>query len=658
MNKSSWLRWIANDLTWRTDSARRAVEAADNVVHAYDLNMQVPATPINEFDGEALTSFSPPSPVMHESRKSTLVDGEHSVAIEPQSSKRRRSNPDWAMGPPCKLNFVPIDREQYSPRSQELKDAVHESEKIMQATHPAGQFEEAVASMASSARPSLAVRRSAPHLHINGLNSREPASTSTGMRDLLHLVVNESLHVGGRPDFATSQKTEAGEKVEIRSHSSTGLMSSKLIDWSVDPAFPDTLLVDSRDLAKLISCVLLNAIKFTNTGTITVSATLGSKANSASINVRDTGSGIPEAFLPNLFKPFSREDSSTTQRKDGLGLGLLVAKGLARRMGGDLICVRSSTFGPDRGTEFEIRIPINQRERRRSKSPLAPSTAKTMLTPPYVGGLQINRSDASDISPSPLHLLTKPLQEVSPSLTDESTSSPGPAYSPPTSTPVRQEKCRQHGSTSDNKLGEKYPLTVLVAEDNRINRSVLVSMLKKLGYRDIYEACDGQEAVRIVRDTLPLSQSNNNRNGNLAVPGEYGYHRQKNRGMIKPIDLVLMDLWMPGMDGYQATVRIHELIKEHQIWTSSSGQDRLQPNWHGTAPAATTETLLYPTDAQAEVPVSLSSPAVLAVSADVTDEARGRAEKVGMKGYMTKPYKLSDLEALIVEFGNNGLRLC
>jgi CheY-like chemotaxis protein len=43
-------------------------------------------------------------------------------------------------------------------------------------------------------------------------------------------------------------------------------------------------------------------------------------------------------------------------------------------------------------------------------------------------------------------------------------------------------------------------------------------------------------------------------------------------------------------------------------------------------------------------------PTVLAVSADVSDEALNRASRVGIKGYMTKPYKLSDLERLILEF--------
>ena len=570
--------------------------------------MTVPATPINELDSEALAGFSPQSPAVHENR--VFIEGGSTIS----PSKRRRSNPDWTMGPPFKQKILHMDTEQYSPRSQELKEAVHESEKIMQTTHPAGQIEEAMVSMAHAARPSLAVRRSAPHLHIEGLNPREPGLSFTGLRDLLHFVVNESLLAGGRPDFATSQRTEAGEKIEIRSRSSNGLVSAKVIDWSVDPAFTDTLLVDSRDLAKLISCILLNAIKFTNTGTITVSASLSSKANSASINVRDTGSGIPEAFLPNLFKPFSRGDSSTTQSKDGLGLGLLVAKGLARRMGGDLVCVRSSTVGPDRGTEFEIRIPINQHEGR-SRSPFAPTTTRMMMTPPH------NDKADESIPPAARHS-NKPLQQPSPSLTDEC-ASPSPVCSA-----KDISKYGGHGKTFDSKLGEKFPLTVLVAEDNRINRNVLVSMLKKLGYRDIYEACDGQEAVQIFRNTLPESN-----NDYLNIPPS------ENVGKMKPIDLVLMDLWMPDMDGYQATVRIYELIKERQMWASSSSA----LNFPLSGPQMSGQT-------------SPISPTVLAVSADVTDEALGRAERVGMKGYMTKPYMLSDLERLIVGFAKNGVR--
>ncbi|BDD56433.1 hypothetical protein MPDQ_001904 [Monascus purpureus] len=640
------------------DSARRVVEAADNVVHAYDLNMQVPETPRKELDTEILAGFPPPSATVREDQAAIFVEGDN---ISANPYKRRRDDSDRNLGPPPKQRVLPIpSQEQCSPRSSEVRDAVHESEKIMQAT-PTGQIEEAVANMANP-RPSLAVRRSAPHLLLEGLKLRDHSLKLTKLRDLLRLVVNESLHVGGRPDFAASRQTQFGEKIEVSSRFSNGHVSSKVIDWSVDPTLPDTLLMDNRDLAKLVSCVFLNAIKFTNTGAITVYATVKPETNHVSITIRDTGSGIPEAFLPNLFKPFSRENSSTTQSKDGLGLGLLVAKGLARKMGGDLVCVRSSTSGPDRGSEFEIRLPINHLDACSN----SPSPPEMRVTPPpcTVDRSKPGRADSSinrtsfQSSSLPRHI-TKPIQQPSPSLTDEGVS-PSSSYS--ISTPDGGRTSTMGGANFDSKLGEKYPLTLLVAEDNRINRRVLVSMLKKLGYHDVYEACDGKEAVRIIQDTLALrnseeqaqkgTKSGNNAPGNHCHHASGGCGQSQNGRNMKPVDLVLMDLWMPEMDGYQATARIFELVNEHRNKSSQSPEGSstcLQPDLYNEKPHACTQSV--PTSSLLTPP---PSPTVLAVSADVTDEALGRASKVGMKGYMTKPYKLSDLEKLIVEFCISG----
>ncbi|KAG2420723.1 hypothetical protein HFD88_000337 [Aspergillus terreus] len=613
------------------DSARRAVEAADNVVHAYDLNMQVPKTPQVERD----EFFGGPvqSPVAaSENRPNIFIEG-NNITVNPY--KRRRSNPaeyNLGMLPKAKVPRVSQSKE-LSPRSEEVKIAVHESEKIVQAA-PVHQLEAMVANVMEP-RPSLAVRRSAPHLLLEGLNFNlnSPALRFTKLRDLLRLVINESLHVGGRPDFAVTTATEVGEKIEVRTRSSNGEIFSKTIHWSVDPGLPDMLFVDDRDLAKLISCVFLNAVKFTNNGMITVCATVGRKPNDVLITVQDTGPGIPEAFLPKLFKPFAQQDASTTRSKDGLGLGLLVAKGLARKMGGDLLCVRSSTSGPDRGSEFEIRIPANQHDA--STRPVAPSK---LLTPP-----QANESSRSSSTPSigletigspSIPLPCPPIQQPSPSLTDDSpslTSTPRPA---PTSKPPRSSF---DGNSHDTKLGNKHPLTFLVAEDNKINRRVLVSMLKRLGYQDVYEACNGKEAVRIMQDVLkhPLSKntagndstsSPNRQNGadDFLVP-----ESPSQRKRLKPVDVILMDLWMPEMDGYEATSKILQLTDEYH------GQ--IPPNTHTSRPSETADR-------------NIVTPTVLAVSADVTDEALSRATKVGMKGYMTKPYKLTDLERLILGF--------
>ena len=325
------------------------------------------------------------------------------------------------------------------------------------------------------------------------------------------------------------------------------------------------------------------------------------------INIKDTGAGIPRAFLPYSFKPFSREDDSLTRQTEGLGLGLLVAKGLARKIGGDLVCLRSDTEGPQRGTEFQLRMPLSSDSNSRASSPSrTPTPPRLSLECSYL-------SSPSKNSRSPVESLRALANTGIPRSRPSEPSIPNTVPFPlqPSSSSRRNSLSRPRSSskqrlptrkrpTFDRHLAKKYPLTFLVAEDNKINRKLLVNMLSKFGYTEIYEAYDGAEAVR----QMSL---------NRALRGE------------KDVDVILMDLWMPNMDGYEATERIMAMDKVTRARRPSN--DDVDPqvnNQHGVT--------------------------VLAVSADVTSAALERAKDVGMEGFMTKPYKLLDLERLIVEY--------
>lgn len=110
-----------------------------------------------------------------------------------------------------------------------------------------------------------------------------PGMRQTNLRQLLHVIINESLRMGGRPESAFTRKTDGGELIEVKIRTSEGRLLDKTIDWCVNRDIPETLLLDERDLAKLISCVFLNAVKFTEEGKISLSASLTSKGKMVSI---------------------------------------------------------------------------------------------------------------------------------------------------------------------------------------------------------------------------------------------------------------------------------------------------------------------------------------------------------------------------------------
>ncbi len=126
------------------------------------------------------------------------------------------------------------------------------------------------------------------------------------------------------------------------------------------PDLKKTVLGDITRLRQILVNLLSNALKFTETGGIEISAIAHFIENSDQVEiqfaVKDTGIGIPEDRLDRLFKAFSQINSSITRQYGGTGLGLAICKKLSELMGGR-IWVESESFAGST-FYFTIKVPI------------------------------------------------------------------------------------------------------------------------------------------------------------------------------------------------------------------------------------------------------------------------------------------------------------
>jgi CheY-like chemotaxis protein/HPt (histidine-containing phosphotransfer) domain-containing protein len=119
-------------------------------------------------------------------------------------------------------------------------------------------------------------------------------------------------------------------------------------------AIPETVLTDPSRVRQIVTNLVGNAIKFTQAGGVTVR--LGVRADGTNekltIDVIDTGVGIPNDKLETVFEPFAQAESSTTRRFGGTGLGLTISRRFARALGGDIVA--HSTLGE--GSVFAVTL--------------------------------------------------------------------------------------------------------------------------------------------------------------------------------------------------------------------------------------------------------------------------------------------------------------
>ena len=397
----------------------------------------------------------------------------------------------------------------------------------------------------------------------------------------------------------------------------------------VAPDVPRIVRGDPTRLRQVLMNLIGNAIKFTEQGEVVVSVSAAATNGSVGLRfaVRDTGIGIASEHIGTVFKEFTQADSTMTRRYGGTGLGLAISQRLVRLMGG-AITVRSEL---GRGSEFSftISLPVETAPASRSTGLAALGGRRMLIVDDNqtnrrilremlaAEGVNVDEASSAAEGLDALRRIRYDLAILDVQMPDMDgfqlvTAVRGEKKIARTRllmlTSAGQrgdgERCRELGirayltkplSRADllEALGtvleapddgggsevitrhtiaeSRRSLRVLLAEDNPVNQQVAVAMLVKRGH-EVHVSSNGREAVDAVTE--------------------------------RDYDVVLMDIQMPEMDGFEATHVIRELPK---------GKD---------------------------LPI-------IGLTAHALSGERDRCLSHGMTDYLAKPFKAHELFALV-----------
>jgi signal transduction histidine kinase len=180
--------------------------------------------------------------------------------------------------------------------------------------------------------------------------------------------------------------------------------------------FPDVVECDSTRIRQVLLNLVNNALKFTESGSVEVSArhlTEESSANNVAIEVivSDSGIGIRAENQKHLFEPFMQADSSTTRRFGGTGLGLTLSKHLAEVLGGGL-SLQSSEEGVGSSFRFHFRVSTCAKTRFRSSFVVNHKDLKSNSAPKFSNELDGMRILLVEDSPDNRFLFVRYLKKA------------------------------------------------------------------------------------------------------------------------------------------------------------------------------------------------------------------------------------------------------
>jgi PAS domain S-box-containing protein len=179
--------------------------------------------------------------------------------------------------------------------------------------------------------------------------------------------------------------------------------------YEPDPQLPEQVISDPLRLTQVLTNLIGNALKFTETGSITVSVKLVSiEKNSCTLQfvVADTGIGIAAERLPYIFDSFEQAEAGTARKYGGTGLGLSISRNLVQMLGGELEV--QSQVG--QGTCFSFQLPLSLPQ---SVERLA-STSSAATAPKELAGKKILVAEDNEINQKVIfHVLQKAGMQVS-----------------------------------------------------------------------------------------------------------------------------------------------------------------------------------------------------------------------------------------------------
>lgn len=244
---------------------------------------------------------------------------------------------------------------------------------------------------------------------------------------------------------------------------------------------------DENRIQQILHNLVGNAIKFTDSGVVKISAELIDVNKKMAITVSDTGIGIPEDKYEAIFASFEQGDGSTERQYGGTGLGLPITKKLVELHGGTIL-VKST---PGIGSKFTFTLNVSEEPAQNKILESSPQNQISLLDAEYL---------AASVS-EPTYLESE-INQVQTSIL----------------------------ASSSKKEGE---FQILIVDDETVNLTVLSNQLSLHNYQ-VIQANNGQKALDILT-----------------------------QGFLP--DLILLDVMMPGMTGYEVTKRVRKIWPLHQL---------------------------------------------------------------------------------------------